>query len=180
MASYSDSDAATTSSLFSLPRKSSRRTTHRRYEILMRSEDTRTDLRLRRPCSVPLPRAFAFILLSRTPTAMALSALPTSALSSLEAMLHSLMRGSGSRGRGGAGGDDDDDTPIDDDTLSSSPPPPPLPSRPTPRGRRPSRPRRRVRVQDTWPRAPPPPLSPVEVPSYDSLLRFPYRIKHYC
>jgi hypothetical protein len=179
MASYSDSDAATTSSLLSLPRKSSSRTTHWRYEILMRSEDTRTDLRLRRPCSVPLPRAFAILLLSRTPAAMALSTLPTSTLSSLEAMLHSLMRESGSRGGRAGGDDDDDDMPIDNDTLSSSsPPPPPLPSRPTPRGRRPSRPRRRVRVQDTWPRAPPPPLSPVEVPSYDSLLRFPYRIKH--
>ncbi|RLM78214.1 hypothetical protein C2845_PM12G03510 [Panicum miliaceum] len=65
---------------------------------------------------------------------MVMSALSTSALSSLEAMLQSMMRGSG-------GGGGDDDTPVDD-TLAS-PPPPPLPARPTPRGRRPSR--RRVR-----------------------------------
>jgi hypothetical protein len=178
MASYSDSDAATTSSLLSPPSKIV--TSH--HAPALRNLDAIRGYKNRPattpPCSVPLPRAFACILLSRTPAAMALSALPTSALSSLEAMLHSLMRGSGSRG-GGAGADDDDDTPVHDDTLSSSPPPPPLPSRPTPRGRRPSRSRRRVRVQDTWPaRAPPPPLSPVEVPSYDSLLRFPYRIKH--
>ncbi|OEL37393.1 hypothetical protein BAE44_0001588 [Dichanthelium oligosanthes] len=64
---------------------------------------------------------------------MAMSAMSTSALSSLEAMLHSLMRGSG------AGGDDN--TPADD-TLSS-PPPPPLPARPTARGRHPSRRRAR-------------------------------------
>ncbi|KAG2648646.1 hypothetical protein PVAP13_1NG018600 [Panicum virgatum] len=72
---------------------------------------------------------------------MAMSAFSTSALSSLEAMLQSLMRGSGG---GGGGGDGDGDTPVDD--ILASPPPPPLPARPTPRGRRPSR--RRV-----WPAA---------------------------
>ncbi|XP_066324944.1 myosin-2-like isoform X1 [Miscanthus floridulus] len=85
-----------------------------------------------------------------------------SALSSLEAMLHSLMRGSGGGGGGGAGGGDDDDAPIDD-TLAS--PPPPLPARPTPRGRHPSRPRRRVRVQVAGPSEPPPlPSSPSPSP----------------
>ncbi|CAD6248006.1 unnamed protein product [Miscanthus lutarioriparius] len=87
-----------------------------------------------------------------------------SALSSLEAMLHSLMRGSGGGGGGGAGGGDDDDAPIDD-TLASPPPPPPLPARPTPRGRHPSRPRRRVRVQVAGPSEPPPlPSSPSPSP----------------
>ncbi|CAN6243122.1 unnamed protein product [Urochloa humidicola] len=59
---------------------------------------------------------------------MAMSALSTSTLSSLEAMLLSLMRGSGGGG----------DTPRDD-TLAS-PSPPPLPARPASRGRPPSRP----------------------------------------
>ncbi|CAL4971272.1 unnamed protein product [Urochloa decumbens] len=67
---------------------------------------------------------------------MAMSALSTSALSSLEAMLLSLMRGSG-----GGGGGGDGDTPLDD-TLAS-PPPPPLPARPTARVRPPSRRRAR-------------------------------------
>ncbi|CAD6251808.1 unnamed protein product [Miscanthus lutarioriparius] len=99
---------------------------------------------------------------------MAMSALPTSALSSLEAMLHSLMRGSG--GGGGAGGGDDDDTPIDD-TLAS---PPPLPARPTPRGRQPLRPRYRVRVQAAEPWAPPPlPSSPSPSPSSPSPIEDP-------
>ncbi|GJN19045.1 hypothetical protein PR202_gb06278 [Eleusine coracana subsp. coracana] len=56
----------------------------------------------------------------------------TSALSSLEAMLVSLMGGSG------GGGGSEENTPVDDDGLPS-PPLPPLPARPTPRGRHPSR-----------------------------------------
>uniref|UniRef100_K3Z0J9 Uncharacterized protein n=1 Tax=Setaria italica TaxID=4555 RepID=K3Z0J9_SETIT len=70
---------------------------------------------------------------------MAMSALSTSALSSLEAMLLSLMRGSG-------GGGGDVDAPLDD-TLAS-PPPPPLPARPTARGRHPSRRRARPAEQE--------------------------------
>ncbi|CAN6230394.1 unnamed protein product [Urochloa humidicola] len=62
---------------------------------------------------------------------MAMSALSTSALSSLEAMLLSLMRGSGGAAAAGGG-----DAPLDD-TLSS-PSPPPLPARPASRGRPPS------------------------------------------
>lgn len=131
-------------------------------------------MRLEPRAPAPCPcRVCAFLLFSRTPAMAARSALPTSALSSLEAMLHSLMRGSG----GGAMGDDDDDTPIND-TLAS--PPPPLPARPTPRGRHPSRPRLRVRVQATGPWEPPPlpsspspspspSRSPIEVPSFNSL-----------
>ncbi|TKW37889.1 hypothetical protein SEVIR_1G078400v4 [Setaria viridis] len=84
---------------------------------------------------------------------MAMSALSTSALSSLEAMLLSLMRGSG-------GGGGDVDAPLDD-TLAS-PPPPPLPARPTARGRHPSR--RRAR-----PAAPPQTLSPPSPSSSSSL-----------
>ncbi|KAG2656147.1 hypothetical protein PVAP13_1KG063400 [Panicum virgatum] len=84
---------------------------------------------------------------------MAMSALSTSALSSLEAMLQSLMRGSG-----GGGGD----TPIDD-TLAS-PPPPPLPARPTPRGRRRSS-RRRVRPAVAACTLMSPPPSPSRSPS---------------
>ncbi|OQU84417.1 hypothetical protein SORBI_3004G048900 [Sorghum bicolor] len=79
-------------------------------------------------------------------------------------MLHSLMRGSGSGG-GGAGGGDDDDTPIDD-TLAS--PPPPLPARPTPLGRHPSLPRRRVRVQAAVGPSSEPPSSPSPPPSSPS------------
>ncbi|KAF8783702.1 hypothetical protein HU200_000131 [Digitaria exilis] len=80
-----------------------------------------------------------------------MSALSTSALSSLEAMLHALMRGSD--------GGDDSDTPLDD-TLAS-PPPPPLPARPTARGRRPS-PRRvlRAAAPPTSPPSPSPSPSP--------------------
>ncbi|CAL5060162.1 unnamed protein product [Urochloa decumbens] len=75
---------------------------------------------------------------------MAMSALSTSALSSLEAMLLSLMRGSGSGGGDG-------DTPLND--TIASPPPPPLPVRPIARVRPPSR--RRAR-----PAAAPQTLSP--------------------
>ncbi|KAL6629865.1 hypothetical protein ACP70R_029630 [Stipagrostis hirtigluma subsp. patula] len=85
---------------------------------------------------------------------MAMAALSTSALSSLEAMLHSLMRGSEEGGSS-------DDAPVDD-TLAS-PPPPPLPARPTPRGRRPSR--RMVRA--TGRRPPSPPSPPPPSPSKD-------------
>ncbi|KAL6888699.1 hypothetical protein ACP4OV_009725 [Aristida adscensionis] len=78
---------------------------------------------------------------------MAMAALSTSALSSLEAMLQSLMRG--------GGGDGDDEVPGDD--ALASPPLPPLPARPTPRGRRPSP--RRAEASGRWP---PPPSSPPE------------------
>ncbi|CAL4889824.1 unnamed protein product [Urochloa decumbens] len=83
---------------------------------------------------------------------MAMSALSTSALSSLEAMLLSLMRGSG----GGGGGGGDGDTPLDD-TLAS-PSPPPLPARPTARVRPPSR--RRARPAAVPHTLTPPSLSP--------------------
>ena len=72
-----------------------------------------------------------------------MSVVATSALSSLEAMLHSLM------GRpGGEGGDemriaddgDEREKEEEEDALESTPPPP-LPVRPTARGRLPSLPR---------------------------------------
>ncbi|KAF8776365.1 hypothetical protein HU200_003597 [Digitaria exilis] len=91
-----------------------------------------------------------------------MSALSTSALSSLEAMLHALMRGSSGEG------EFDGDTPLDD-TLAS-PPPPPLPARPTARGRRPSA--RRVppaAVPPTSPPSPSPSPSPSKVPSLNPL-----------
>nr|CAB3448923.1 unnamed protein product [Digitaria exilis] len=90
-----------------------------------------------------------------------MSALSTSALSSLEAMLHALMRGSSGEG------EFDGDTPLDD-TLAS-PPPPPLPARPTARGRRPSA--RRVppaAVPPTSPPSPSPSPSPSKEPEEDA------------
>ncbi|TVU32671.1 hypothetical protein EJB05_24414, partial [Eragrostis curvula] len=91
---------------------------------------------------------------------MATAATSTSALSSLEAMLFSLMRGSDEGGGGGG----EENSPVDDDTLAS-PPPPPLPARPTPQGRHPSR-YTVNRAAGSWTTSSPSP-PPVASPSKD-------------
>jgi hypothetical protein len=92
-----------------------------------------------------------------------MSVVATSSLSSLEAMLHSLMGRSEGGGEETQIDDDDDEKEVEkEEDALESPLPPPLPVRPTARGRLPSLPRVAGASAGSW--TPPSTPSPREVP----------------